>query len=183
MFLLHRLSQKDQHEAEGDFDLKVSRDDPQSDAYLDDDQQPIFQDGRRSPRRWFLPSPQGNSLFNNFCDWAVKKWDSLTQSDLIYDTLMLYRLNYFWSWIFVAVLVNFIMKLYLVTFIFYLPLLFHFLYTNILIKMVENDVELHIFWLKNVKKKIPQILTKYGSSFILERLSQYLCTVSVSNQS
>ncbi|XP_051282774.1 voltage-dependent L-type calcium channel subunit alpha-1D isoform X5 [Dicentrarchus labrax] len=56
-----RLSNKDQHDAEGDFDLEVSRDDHQSDGYYDDDQQPIYQDGRRSPRRWFLPSPQASN--------------------------------------------------------------------------------------------------------------------------
>ncbi|KAM7404441.1 hypothetical protein PAMP_011786 [Pampus punctatissimus] len=55
-----RLSNKD-HNAEGDFDLEVSRSDHQLDSYYDDDQQPIYQDGRRSPRRWFLPSPQGSN--------------------------------------------------------------------------------------------------------------------------
>uniref|UniRef100_A0A3Q2C7F0 Voltage-dependent L-type calcium channel subunit alpha n=1 Tax=Cyprinodon variegatus TaxID=28743 RepID=A0A3Q2C7F0_CYPVA len=35
-----------------------SRDDCQSEGYCDDDKQPICRDDRRSPRRWFLPSPQ-----------------------------------------------------------------------------------------------------------------------------
>lgn len=43
-------------------DFEVSRDDCQSDGYYDDDKQPICQDGRRSPRRSFLPSPQGERL-------------------------------------------------------------------------------------------------------------------------
>lgn len=64
-FLSHRLPKKDQHDAEADTNLDVSRDDHQPDAYDDDDQQPIYQDGRRSPRRWFLPSPQGSTLVYN----------------------------------------------------------------------------------------------------------------------
>uniref|UniRef100_A0A3Q2FCL5 Voltage-dependent L-type calcium channel subunit alpha n=1 Tax=Cyprinodon variegatus TaxID=28743 RepID=A0A3Q2FCL5_CYPVA len=34
------------------------QDDCQSEGYCDDDKQPICRDDRRSPRRWFLPSPQ-----------------------------------------------------------------------------------------------------------------------------
>ncbi|XP_062282956.1 voltage-dependent L-type calcium channel subunit alpha-1D isoform X3 [Scomber scombrus] len=56
-----RLSNKDQHDAEGDFDLEVSKSSQQLDGCYDDDQQPIYQDGRRSPRRWFLPSPQASN--------------------------------------------------------------------------------------------------------------------------
>uniref|UniRef100_A0A674P904 Voltage-dependent L-type calcium channel subunit alpha n=1 Tax=Takifugu rubripes TaxID=31033 RepID=A0A674P904_TAKRU len=37
--------------------LQVSADD-HLDVFYDDDQQPIYQTDRRSPRRWFLPSPQ-----------------------------------------------------------------------------------------------------------------------------
>lgn len=61
-FCFDRLSNKDHHDAEEDFDLEVSRSSQQLDGYYDDDQQPIYQDGRRSPRRWFLPSPQGNKI-------------------------------------------------------------------------------------------------------------------------
>uniref|UniRef100_A0A672GMV3 Voltage-dependent L-type calcium channel subunit alpha n=1 Tax=Salarias fasciatus TaxID=181472 RepID=A0A672GMV3_SALFA len=51
------LPSKDcQHDAEADFDLEISRTERQSDSFCDDDQQPICQDSRRSPRRWFLPS-------------------------------------------------------------------------------------------------------------------------------
>lgn len=57
--MFYRLSNKDHHDAEGDLDLEVSRGDHQPDGYYNDEQQPICQDGRRSPRRWFLPSPQG----------------------------------------------------------------------------------------------------------------------------
>ncbi|XP_044207840.1 voltage-dependent L-type calcium channel subunit alpha-1D [Thunnus albacares] len=61
MLTRDRLSNKDRHDAEGDFDLEVSRGSHQLDGYYDDDQQPIYQDGRRSPRRWFLPSPQASN--------------------------------------------------------------------------------------------------------------------------
>ncbi|XP_042263878.1 voltage-dependent L-type calcium channel subunit alpha-1D [Thunnus maccoyii] len=61
MLTRDRLSNKDRHDAEGDFDLEVSRGSHQLDGYCDDDQQPIYQDGRRSPRRWFLPSPQASN--------------------------------------------------------------------------------------------------------------------------
>ncbi|KAM4562919.1 voltage-dependent L-type calcium channel subunit alpha-1D [Odontesthes bonariensis] len=57
MLTKDRLSYTDNPEdAEGDFDLSI--DDCQSDGYHDDDKQPICQDDRKSPRRWFLPSPQ-----------------------------------------------------------------------------------------------------------------------------
>ncbi|XP_038149950.1 voltage-dependent L-type calcium channel subunit alpha-1D isoform X3 [Cyprinodon tularosa] len=57
MLTKDRLSKTDFHDAvEGDFDN--SRDDYQSEGYCDDDKQPICRDDRRSPRRWFLPSPQ-----------------------------------------------------------------------------------------------------------------------------
>ncbi|XP_029974310.1 voltage-dependent L-type calcium channel subunit alpha-1D [Salarias fasciatus] len=59
MLTKDRLPSKDcQHDAEADFDLEISRTERQSDSFCDDDQQPICQDSRRSPRRWFLPSPQ-----------------------------------------------------------------------------------------------------------------------------
>lgn len=66
IFLFHRLSNKNQCDAEGDFDPEVSRSDHQPESYYDDDQQLIYQDSRRSPRRWFLPSPQGEiPQYNN----------------------------------------------------------------------------------------------------------------------
>uniref|UniRef100_A0A4W6C1C2 Voltage-dependent L-type calcium channel subunit alpha n=1 Tax=Lates calcarifer TaxID=8187 RepID=A0A4W6C1C2_LATCA len=43
------------------FDPEVSRSDHQPESYYDDDQQLIYQDSRRSPRRWFLPSPQASN--------------------------------------------------------------------------------------------------------------------------
>uniref|UniRef100_A0A3Q1G998 Voltage-dependent L-type calcium channel subunit alpha n=1 Tax=Acanthochromis polyacanthus TaxID=80966 RepID=A0A3Q1G998_9TELE len=46
---------------DADSELEVSGADHQADGYYDDDQQPIYQDGRRSPRRWFLPSPQAST--------------------------------------------------------------------------------------------------------------------------
>ncbi|KAM4610826.1 voltage-dependent L-type calcium channel subunit alpha-1D [Polymixia lowei] len=58
MLTRERLSTKDYNDPEGDFDLETSRGYHQPDGYYDDDQQPIYQDGRRSPKRWFLPSPQ-----------------------------------------------------------------------------------------------------------------------------
>ncbi|XP_037540882.1 voltage-dependent L-type calcium channel subunit alpha-1D [Nematolebias whitei] len=59
MLTKERLSRKNFHnDSEEDFEL--SRDDCQSDGYYDDDKQPICQDGRRSPRRSFLPSPQAS---------------------------------------------------------------------------------------------------------------------------
>uniref|UniRef100_A0A3P9D0P7 Voltage-dependent L-type calcium channel subunit alpha n=1 Tax=Maylandia zebra TaxID=106582 RepID=A0A3P9D0P7_9CICH len=63
------LSNNECHDdAEGDFDL-VSRGDCQSESYCDDDQQPIYQDSRASPRKWFLPSPQASNrpTFNFEC--------------------------------------------------------------------------------------------------------------------
>ncbi|XP_035991429.1 voltage-dependent L-type calcium channel subunit alpha-1D isoform X6 [Fundulus heteroclitus] len=57
MLTKERLSKTDlRGAAEGDFD--PFSDDCQSEGYCDDDKQPICQDDRRSPRRWFLPSPQ-----------------------------------------------------------------------------------------------------------------------------
>uniref|UniRef100_A0A1A8RL51 Voltage-dependent L-type calcium channel subunit alpha n=8 Tax=Nothobranchius TaxID=28779 RepID=A0A1A8RL51_9TELE len=57
MLTKERLSRTDFHNgAEGDIDL--SRDDLQPGGYYDDDKQPICQEDRCSPRRWFLPSPQ-----------------------------------------------------------------------------------------------------------------------------
>uniref|UniRef100_A0A669EBW8 Voltage-dependent L-type calcium channel subunit alpha n=1 Tax=Oreochromis niloticus TaxID=8128 RepID=A0A669EBW8_ORENI len=35
--------------------------DCQSESYCDDDQRPIYQDSRPSPRKWFLPSPQASN--------------------------------------------------------------------------------------------------------------------------
>ncbi|XP_047429614.1 voltage-dependent L-type calcium channel subunit alpha-1D isoform X4 [Mugil cephalus] len=62
MLTKDRLSRKDcRDEAEVDLELEASRDEHQPDGYYDDDQQPIYQDGRRSPRRWFLPSPQATN--------------------------------------------------------------------------------------------------------------------------
>lgn len=42
---------------------EVSADD-NLDAFYPDDQQLIYQTDRRSPRRWFLPSPQGMVFFS-----------------------------------------------------------------------------------------------------------------------
>uniref|UniRef100_UPI0037E9A94A voltage-dependent L-type calcium channel subunit alpha-1D n=1 Tax=Semicossyphus pulcher TaxID=241346 RepID=UPI0037E9A94A len=56
-----RLSNKDNHDTERGLDLEVSRGDHQHDGSYDDDQQPIFQDSRRSSGRWFLPSPQASN--------------------------------------------------------------------------------------------------------------------------
>ncbi|KAF7209454.1 calcium voltage-gated channel subunit alpha1 D [Nothobranchius furzeri] len=57
MLTKERLSRTDFHNgAEGDIDL--SRDDLQPGGYYDNDKQPICQEDRCSPRRWFLPSPQ-----------------------------------------------------------------------------------------------------------------------------
>ena len=47
-----RLSHMDYHDAAGDQDPEAPG------GYYDDDQQPIFQDGCRSPKRRFLSSPQ-----------------------------------------------------------------------------------------------------------------------------
>uniref|UniRef100_A0A671YJY0 Voltage-dependent L-type calcium channel subunit alpha n=1 Tax=Sparus aurata TaxID=8175 RepID=A0A671YJY0_SPAAU len=44
-----------------DFDLEVSRAEHQHDGYYDDDQQPIYGDSSRPPRKWFLPSPQATN--------------------------------------------------------------------------------------------------------------------------
>uniref|UniRef100_A0A669BPG4 Voltage-dependent L-type calcium channel subunit alpha n=1 Tax=Oreochromis niloticus TaxID=8128 RepID=A0A669BPG4_ORENI len=61
MLTKERLSNNECHDdAEGDFDL-VSRGDCQSESYCDDDQRPIYQDSRPSPRKWFLPSPQASN--------------------------------------------------------------------------------------------------------------------------
>ncbi|XP_008413065.1 voltage-dependent L-type calcium channel subunit alpha-1D isoform X27 [Poecilia reticulata] len=57
MLTKDRLSKSDFHDA-ADGDLDPFRDDCESEGYCDDDKQPICQDDRRSPRRWFLPSPQ-----------------------------------------------------------------------------------------------------------------------------
>ncbi|GLD45823.1 voltage-dependent L-type calcium channel subunit alpha-1D [Lates japonicus] len=61
MLTRDRLSNKNQCDAEGDFDSEVSRSNHQPESYCDDDQQLIYQDSRRSPRRWFLPSPQASN--------------------------------------------------------------------------------------------------------------------------
>ncbi|XP_071331754.1 voltage-dependent L-type calcium channel subunit alpha-1D [Trachinotus anak] len=61
MLTRDRLSNKNRCDAERDFDLDVSRGNYQCDSYYDDDQQLICQDSRRSPRRWFLPSPQASN--------------------------------------------------------------------------------------------------------------------------
>ncbi|XP_051915324.1 voltage-dependent L-type calcium channel subunit alpha-1D isoform X7 [Hippocampus zosterae] len=51
MLTKDRLSNKESCNAEGDLDAE-------SDCFYDDDQQPICQDSRQSPRRWLLASPQ-----------------------------------------------------------------------------------------------------------------------------
>ncbi|XP_068589783.1 voltage-dependent L-type calcium channel subunit alpha-1D isoform X2 [Cebidichthys violaceus] len=60
MLTKDRLSNKDHHDAEGDFEPGASRGDPQPEGYYDDDQQPIYHVERRSPRMWLLPSPQAS---------------------------------------------------------------------------------------------------------------------------
>nr|XP_057941063.1 voltage-dependent L-type calcium channel subunit alpha-1D isoform X3 [Doryrhamphus excisus] len=55
-----RLSNKDNVDLEGG----VSSLEHQSDCFYDDDQQPICQEDRQSPRRWFLSSPQGDASLN-----------------------------------------------------------------------------------------------------------------------
>ncbi|KAK5599939.1 Voltage-dependent L-type calcium channel subunit alpha-1D [Crenichthys baileyi] len=57
MLTRDRLSKTGFHDASGGV-FDHLRDDCQSEGYCDDDKQPICQDDRRSPRRWFLPSPQ-----------------------------------------------------------------------------------------------------------------------------
>ncbi|XP_014896772.1 voltage-dependent L-type calcium channel subunit alpha-1D-like isoform X3 [Poecilia latipinna] len=57
MLTKDRLSKSDFHDA-ADGDLDRFRDDCESEGYCDDDKQPICQEDWRSPRRWFLPSPQ-----------------------------------------------------------------------------------------------------------------------------
>lgn len=57
-------------EFQEDFDLEASRDYQQPDCFYDDDQQPIYQDGKRSPKRRLLPStPQapGRPTFTFEC--------------------------------------------------------------------------------------------------------------------
>ncbi|XP_068589782.1 voltage-dependent L-type calcium channel subunit alpha-1D isoform X1 [Cebidichthys violaceus] len=65
MLTKDRLSNKDHHDAEGDFEPGASRGDPQPEGYYDDDQQPIYHVERRSPRMWLLPSPQGDAQQHN----------------------------------------------------------------------------------------------------------------------
>lgn len=60
--LFLRLAKPDKHDAEDDAALEVLSDD-HLDVFYNDDQQPIYQTDRRSPRRWFLPSPQSNLGF------------------------------------------------------------------------------------------------------------------------
>ncbi|XP_075882305.1 voltage-dependent L-type calcium channel subunit alpha-1D [Nelusetta ayraudi] len=70
MLTKDRLAKREQLDAEGLLDLQASRDEQQQpDADCDDDQQLICPDGRRSPRRWFLPSPQASNrpTFNFEC--------------------------------------------------------------------------------------------------------------------
>uniref|UniRef100_A0A8C5C6R8 Voltage-dependent L-type calcium channel subunit alpha n=1 Tax=Gadus morhua TaxID=8049 RepID=A0A8C5C6R8_GADMO len=55
------LSHMDYHDAAGDQDPEAPG------GYYDDDQQPIFQDGCRSPKRRFLSSPQRESTFSFEC--------------------------------------------------------------------------------------------------------------------
>ncbi|XP_041860296.1 voltage-dependent L-type calcium channel subunit alpha-1D [Melanotaenia boesemani] len=59
MLTKDRLSNTDYND-DGEGDYYLSTDDYQPDSYYDNDKQPICQDGRRSPRRWFLPSPQAS---------------------------------------------------------------------------------------------------------------------------
>uniref|UniRef100_A0A3B3YAC0 Voltage-dependent L-type calcium channel subunit alpha n=1 Tax=Poecilia mexicana TaxID=48701 RepID=A0A3B3YAC0_9TELE len=63
MLTKDRLSKSDFHDA-ADGDLDRFRDDCESEGYCDDDKQPICQEDRRSPRRWFLPSPQGSAALS-----------------------------------------------------------------------------------------------------------------------
>lgn len=73
-----RLAKREQLDAEGLLDLEACRDERlqqlQPDADCDDDQQLICPDGRRSPRRWFLPSPQGGATALNRCSLMSLCW-------------------------------------------------------------------------------------------------------------
>ncbi|XP_034027581.1 voltage-dependent L-type calcium channel subunit alpha-1D isoform X5 [Thalassophryne amazonica] len=61
MLMRESLSSNSCRGAEEECDLQATGSNPQPAGCGDDDQQPICQDGRRSPRRWFLPSPQVSS--------------------------------------------------------------------------------------------------------------------------
>ncbi|XP_056131493.1 voltage-dependent L-type calcium channel subunit alpha-1D [Lampris incognitus] len=56
-----RLANKDYDDPEGDNDPGACRSYHQPHSHYDDDQRLICQDGRRSPKRRFLPSPQGSN--------------------------------------------------------------------------------------------------------------------------
>ncbi|XP_077371286.1 voltage-dependent L-type calcium channel subunit alpha-1D isoform X7 [Festucalex cinctus] len=58
MLTQDRLSNKDSRNMEVVLDADVFSMEQQSDCFYDDDQQPICQDSRQSPRRWLLASPQ-----------------------------------------------------------------------------------------------------------------------------
>ncbi|XP_077465984.1 voltage-dependent L-type calcium channel subunit alpha-1D isoform X1 [Stigmatopora argus] len=53
-----RLSNPDSHKKDGEFDAELSSLEQHSDCFYDDDQQPICQDDKQSPRRWLLASPK-----------------------------------------------------------------------------------------------------------------------------
>ncbi|XP_069383300.1 voltage-dependent L-type calcium channel subunit alpha-1D isoform X15 [Paralichthys olivaceus] len=62
MLTRDRLSNKEQHDSEADFEHEeAGGNHHQPDSCYSDDQQLIHQDSRRSPRRWFLPSPQASN--------------------------------------------------------------------------------------------------------------------------
>nr|XP_020474416.1 voltage-dependent L-type calcium channel subunit alpha-1D isoform X6 [Monopterus albus] len=61
MLTTDRLSNKDYRDGEEDLDLGVSKGACQPDRYYDDDHQPMYQDTRWSPRKWFLPSTQASN--------------------------------------------------------------------------------------------------------------------------
>ncbi|XP_057675520.1 voltage-dependent L-type calcium channel subunit alpha-1D isoform X2 [Corythoichthys intestinalis] len=58
MLARDRVPTQDSNNIEGEFDAEVSSMEHQSDCFYDDDQQPICQDGKQSPRRWLLASPK-----------------------------------------------------------------------------------------------------------------------------
>nr|XP_019944626.1 PREDICTED: voltage-dependent L-type calcium channel subunit alpha-1D-like [Paralichthys olivaceus] len=62
MLTRDRLPNKEQHDSEADFEHEeAGGNHHQPDSCYSDDQQLIHQDSRRSPRRWFLPSPQASN--------------------------------------------------------------------------------------------------------------------------
>lgn len=99
-FRFHRLSNKEL-DAEGDFDLEVSTGNHLPD---DDDQQLIYQESRRSPLRWFLPSPQGerpqyNNCIHIYFIYFYRFADTVRFDSLICysEEITFFKLDFRWS--------------------------------------------------------------------------------------